>query len=216
MRLLLIALSSAVLFAQAPAPAPKKAAAPAPKAPAAPAPAKNFKLSGNPAAKVTLEVYTDYECPSCRNLYMETIPGVMAEYVATGKIQLLHRDFPLPMHTHTKLATRYANAAGQIGRYELAVAQIFRSQPEWSQNGNIDGQVAKVLAPADMAKVRELVKNDTHLDDTVTADVAMGNRDALNQTPTIIVVSKGKRTKIDGAVPFVILKSYIDQILAKS
>jgi protein-disulfide isomerase len=179
---------------------------------------RNFKLSGSPAAPITLEVYTDYECPMCRTFYQETLPGIQAQYVATGKIQLLHRDFPLSMHQFSKLAARYANAAGQLGQaqYEFVAAQIFRQQQDWSQNGNIDAVVVKVLAPGDMQKVRELVKNDSHLDDAVTADVAMGTRDGLNVTPTLVVVKNGKRTKIDGFVPLPILKSYLDQLLARS
>jgi protein-disulfide isomerase len=192
--------------------AKKKVVAAVPNGPSA---MKNYKLAGATSAPLTIEVYTDYECPSCRNLYMQTIPQLMSQYVATGKVQILHRDFPLSMHQHSKLAARYANAAGQLGQYELVVNQIFKTQPEWAQNGNIDGQVAKVLDAATMQKVRELVKNDTHLDETVTADVAQGTRDNLNQTPTMVFVSKGKRTKVDGFMPFGILKTYIDQLLSK-
>jgi protein-disulfide isomerase len=192
--------------------AKKKVVAAVAKAPAA---VQNYKMAGPTSAPLTIEVYTDYECPSCRNLYLQTIPSLMTQYVATGKVQLLHRDFPLSMHQFSKLAARYANAAGQLGQYELVVNQIFKTQPEWSQNGNVDGQVAKVLDAATMQKVRDMVKNDTHLDETVTADVAQGTRDNLNQTPTMIFVSKGKRTKVDGFMPFPILKTYIDQQLAK-
>ena len=205
------------MTAQTPPPAAAARRKVTPEHKAAPAPvAKNFKLSGSPAAQITVELYTDYECPSCRNLYLEVLPLLEAQYVATGKVQLLHRDFPLTMHKYSRLAARFANAAGQIGRYELVAGQIFKAQGDWSQNGNVDGTVAKVLPPGELQKVRDLVKGDTHLDDTVTADVAMGTRDNLNQTPTMVIVNKGKRQKIDGAVPFGILKSYLDQMLAKS
>jgi protein-disulfide isomerase len=217
MRSLLLLLPAALLMtAQTPSPSgpSHKRTIPEHKA-AAPPVAKNFKLSGSPSAPITVELYTDYECPSCRTLYMEILPALEAQYVATGKVQLLHRDFPLPQHQFARLATKYANAAGQIGRYELVASQLFKTQPEWSQNGNVDATVAKVLPPGDMQKVRELVKSDTHLDDTVTADLAMGARDNLNQTPTMVIVNKGKRQKIDGPVPFNILKSYLDQMLAK-
>jgi len=49
----------------------------------------------------------------------------------------------------------------------------------------------------------------------VTADVALGGQDGLNQTPTLVIVHKGKRQKIDGMVPFTILKAYFDELLAK-
>jgi len=214
MRSLLLLLPVLVLSAQTPPTTGTKATFKKAAAPATPM-AKNFKLSGNPTAPLTLELYTDYECPSCRMFYLQVLPAVIANYVTTGKIQLLHRDFPLPMHQFSKVAARYANAAGQIGRYDLVAGQIFNTQPDWAQNGSIDAQVAKVLPPGEMQKVRDLVKSDSHLDDTVTADVSMGNTDGLNQTPTMVFVYKGKRQRIDGALPYEILKSYIDQMLAR-
>src|SRR5271165_5326884 len=214
---LLLILVALMLSAQTPGPAAThKKTTPEHKTTAPVAVVKNFKESGSPNAPITIEVYTDYECPSCRNLYMETLPLLNAEYVATGKVRLVHRDFPLPQHQYSKLAARYANAAGEIGRYDTVATQIFKTQQEWEQNGNVDGEVAKVLPPGEMQKVRELVKSDSHLDDTVTSDVALGNQDRLNQTPTMVIVARGKRQKIDGVVPFAILKTYLDDLLAKS
>jgi protein-disulfide isomerase len=176
---------------------------------------KNYKETGSPNAPITLEVYTDFQCPMCRVFYLDVLPSVLSEYVASGKVRLVHRDFPLSMHAYTRVAVRYANAAGQLGLYDLVATQIFKTQQEWDQNGNIDGEVAKVVPPAQMQKLRDLVKNDSHLDDTVTSDMALANQDRVNQTPTLIIVSHGKRNKIDGALPLAILRSYLDQLLAK-
>lgn len=175
---------------------------------------RNFKESGSPSAPITVEIYADYECPACRALYMETVPPLMTEFVQTGKVRLIHRDFPLPMHQYSHLAARYANAAGEIGKYDLVVNQIFRTQPEWAGNGNVDAAVARVLSPSDMQKVRDLVKSDPRLDETVATDVAMGNQDHLNQTPTIAITYKGKREVIGGGMPYQILKSYLNAKLA--
>jgi len=211
MRSLLLLLPLVLLAAETPV---KKAAAQVKKP--ATAAARNFKESGSPAAPVVMEVYTDYQCPSCRAFYMDVMPQFIKEYVETGKVRVLHRDFPLAMHQYGRLAAKYANAAGQLGRYEIVSNQIFKTQPEWSQNGNVDAQVAKVLPPGEMQKVRDLVKNDAHLDDTVAADEAMGNKDHINQTPTLeIVVRNGNRQQIGGYVEYGLLKRYIDQLLAK-
>ena len=213
MRYLLLFVPALLLTAQTPA-ASKKA--PDHKALAAASIPKNFKESGSPTAPVTVEIYTDYECPACRELYITTLPSLNTDFVATGKVHLLHRDYPLPQHQFSKLATRYANAAGAIGKYDLVANQIFVTQPEWSQNGNVDAAVAKVLPPADMEKVRAMVKSDSHLDDTVTQDVALGtNQDHLTQTPTIVIVAKGKRDVIGGGMPYSILKQYLNQKLAQ-
>jgi protein-disulfide isomerase len=209
MRYLLLFVPALLLTAQTPA-APKKAADH--KALAAVSVPKNFKESGSPTAPVTVEIYTDYECPACRDLYMNTLPSLNADFVATGKVHLVHRDYPLPQHQYSKLATRYANAAGAIGKYEVVANQLFVTQPEWSQSGNVDGTVAKVVPAADMEKIRAMVKTDSHLDDTVAQDVAIANnQDHLNQTPTIVIVDNGKRDVISGGMPYSILKQYLKQ-----
>jgi predicted DsbA family dithiol-disulfide isomerase len=201
MRYLLFFVPALLLTAQTPA-APKKAADH--KALAAASLPKNFKESGSPTAPVTVEIYTDYECPACRDLYMNTLPSLTADFVATGKVHLVHRDYPLPQHQFSKLATRYANAAGTIGKYDLVA------------NGNVDATVAKVLGPADIEKVRALVKTDSHLDDSVAQDVAIANsQDHLTQTPTLVIVAKGKRDVIGGGMPYSILKQYLNQKLAQ-
>jgi protein-disulfide isomerase len=211
MRYFLLFVPALLLTAQTPA-APKKASDH--KALAAVSVPKNFKESGSPTAPVTVEIYTDYECPACRALYMETLPSLNQDFVATGKVHLLHRDYPLPQHQYSKTATRYANAAGAIGKYDVVANQIFVTQPDWAQNGNVDAAVAKVLSPADMEKVRAMVKTDSHLDDSVAQDVAMANKDGLSQTPTIVIVGKGgKRDVIGGGMPYSILKQYLDQKL---
>jgi protein-disulfide isomerase len=211
MRYLLLFIPALLLTAQTPA-ATKKVSDHKALAAAASMP-QNFKESGSPTAPITMEIYTDYQCPACRNLYMTVLPSLNADFVATGKVRLLHRDFPLQMHSFSKLATRYANAAGTIGKFDVVANQIFVTQPEWEQNGNVDAAVAKVLSPADMEKVRALVKSDTHLDDSVTRDVAMGTQDQLRETPTIVIVAKGKREVISGGMPYNILKAYLDNKL---
>jgi hypothetical protein len=60
------------------------------------------------------------------------------------------------------------------------------------------------------------VKSDSHLDDSVTADVAIANnQDHLSQTPTIVIVAKGKRDVIAGGMPYSILKQYLNQKIAQ-
>ena len=143
----------------------------------------------------------------------ESCPQLTAEYVKTGKVKLLHRDFPLPQHQYSRLAARYANAAGRLGYYDAAVAQIFKTQAVWEKDGAVDRQLTAVLPPGAMQKVREMVANDRSLDDTVAADLTMGARDKINQTPSLVVVAKGKRQVIPGVRRvWPLLKSYLDDV----
>lgn len=172
----------------------------------------SFKISGSPSAPITIEIYSDYECPFCAKYFNETIPLLAAQYVDTGKVKLVHRDFPLPQHQWAKLAARYANAAGELGQYDVAVSRILRTQDAWRDNGNIDAQLQTVLPPGVMQKVREMVAHEATLDDTVAADAAMGRIEQVRQTPSLVIESKGKRQTM-AALPFAVLKSYLDQLL---
>jgi protein-disulfide isomerase len=175
----------------------------------------SFKTEGAAAAPITLEIYSDYECPFCAKFFEESMPLLQSQYVQPGKIRLVHRDFPLPQHPYSKLAARYANAAGELGHYDTAVRQIFRTQEAWSKDGNVDAQLLAVLPPGVMQKVREKVNHDARLDDSVTADLGMVGKDRVNMTPTLVIATKEGRRTFAPAPSFAILKAYLDQLLAK-
>jgi protein-disulfide isomerase len=223
MRTLLLLLPALILSAQT-APAPKAATgkmAAAPKAPAS-APANlNYKESGSPTAPIVVEAFTDYECPHCARFYKEFMPQFTADYIATGKVRFIHRDFPLSQHPHAVQAARYADAAGELGFYDLVVKQIFGTQDIWSINtpsgtGNVDAEVAKVLPPGAMQKVRELVKADPKIDAGMKVDMDLANSDRIPSTPTVVIVSKGKRELVSTVMdmPYSIFRKYLDQKLA--
>ncbi len=48
----------------------------------------------------------------------------------------------------------------------------------------------------------------------INADVALGNQEHINETPTMVIVFHGKRERILGYVGSAILKAYFDQKLA--
>jgi len=177
--------------------------------------ARNYKESGSAYAPIACEIYSDYECPSCAAFFRDTLPLLVAEYVQTGKVRLFHRDFPLAQHSYAKLAARYANAAGQAGQYDKAVSRLFQTQDIWGASGDIEAQLTPVLSPAVMRKVRDMVAHDQRLDDTVAADQAMGVSDRLRATPTLVVVWKGNRQSISPIPSYALLKSYLDDLLAR-
>src|ERR1017187_7214646 len=72
------------------------------------------KTAGNPSAPVTVQVFSDFECPSCKVFHDRTLPQLQHDFVATGKVFLVYREFPLPMHAHSREAANYAVAAARL------------------------------------------------------------------------------------------------------
>jgi protein-disulfide isomerase len=172
------------------------------------------KAFGSKNAPIIMEVFSDFQCPACKTLFLGTNRQLMENYVTTGKVYLIHRDFPLPMHAHSRVAARYARAAAEIGKVEPAEKALFENQEKWEQSGDVDGTVAAVLSSADMTKVRALVKGGT-LEPLIDKDVQLGQMYRVSQTPTTVFHSKGQTYPYSSAMSYEILHQFLDQLLSQ-
>jgi protein-disulfide isomerase len=194
------------------------------------------KAIGSKSAPITMEVFSDYQCPSCRLLYEQTLKPLINEYVASGKVYLVHRDFPLPMHKYSMEAARWVNAAAKIGRYPEVEAALYDNQDAWSADGNIAKFVAAVLSPAEFKRVETMVKacegdltgvkpasastsqggHDCAIDAAIQKDKELGNTVPVTQTPTYRFYYKGQAyPPTPGYVSWPILKQFFDSLLAQ-
>jgi protein-disulfide isomerase len=172
------------------------------------------KAFGSKNAPVIMEVFSDFQCPACKTLFTTTNRQLMDDYVSSGKVYLIHRDFPLPMHAYSRIAARYGRAAAQIGKTEPVEQVLFQNQEKWEQSGDVDGTVASVLSPAEMTKVRALVKGGT-LEPMIDKDYALGQGYRVSQTPTTIFRCKGQTYPYSGVMSYEILKQFLDQLLSQ-
>jgi protein-disulfide isomerase len=173
------------------------------------------KAFGSKNAPVTMEIFSDFQCPACKQLFTTTNQRVMENYVDTGKVYLVHRDFPLPMHAYSRVAASYARAACHIGKCEPVEQALFQNQEQWEANGDVKGTVAGVLSPAEMKKVQALVDGKT-LEPLIDRDKQLGQGYVVNQTPTSIIHAKnGQSFPVVGFVNYDVLKTFLDQLVAQ-
>jgi protein-disulfide isomerase len=209
-------------------PSAKSSVKPA-SAQALPAPMKTF---GVKSAPITMEVFSDYQCPACRGFFENTLRYMINDYVASGKVYLVHRDFPLPMHPYSMDAARWANAAGRIGRFEAVDAALFDNQDKWTKDGSMEQYIAAVLGQADLKRVQKLVQGcltqtvalkpvaqtnpSCELDAFIAQDQALGKQVPVNSTPTIVITYKGQRyPPMSGMFTWPIMKQYLDSLMAQ-
>lgn len=199
----------------------KSSQASAPPVAPASAPASTFagipdvdphKTRGSKSAPIIMETFSDFQCPACKQLYLGTSRQLNDNYVATGKVFAIHRDFPLPGHAYSRIAARYGRAASQLGRLEQIEQVLFENQEKWEQTGDVDGTVASALSPADMTKIRALIKTPA-IDAAIEKDLALGRTYAVNQTPTTIIHYKGQTYPVVGIVSYDVLHQFLDQLL---
>lgn len=161
-----------------------------------------------------MEIFSDYQCPACKTLYTTTNRQLMDNYVSTGKVYVIHRDFPLAMHAYSRIAARYARAAATLGKVEPVEQALFENQEKWEQTGDVDGTVAAVLSAGEMTKVRALVKGGT-LEPLIDKDFSLGQMYRVNQTPTTIFHANGQTYPFAGVMTNDTLKTFLDQLLSQ-
>jgi protein-disulfide isomerase len=203
--------SAAFAKQQAKAPTP-------PSAKAAPAAAANptfLKAIGNPSAPITMEVFGDFQCPACRGFFETTVKQVIDDYVISGKVYLIHRDFPLDMHPYARQAARLANAATEFGKFEAIERALYDHQDEWSAKGNIDEVIAASFPPAEFKKFQTYESQHmSEINASIERERAMGAQRNVNQTPTVYITAHGKSEALPGGgVDYKLLKSYFDYLM---
>ncbi len=173
------------------------------------------KAFGIPSAPITMEVWSDFQCPACRNLYIQTIRPMLNDYVHPGKVYLVHRDMPLPMHEHARDAARWANAAAQIDRFEKVAEVLYFNQDIWAADGGrLEAIVASALKPGEMKQLRQNWKSTT-VDSAIDKDIARGRTFQVSSTPTVVLTHRGRSVPLPGGVTYPLLRRVLDQMLAQ-
>ncbi len=174
---------------------------------------------GSTTAKLALVEYFDYECPYCATFFDETMPQLSAEYIITGKVKYVVRDYPLeanhPFALRAAVATHCANDQGKF----------------WPMHdelmGNSDALDRKSLSVyakdvgLDVASFDKCVDSEKHAAE-IKASEQEGSKLGVEGTPTFFLGVLGPDGKsltsvqrFDGAVEYAKLKTAIDRLLAQ-
>ncbi|MBU0702426.1 MAG: thioredoxin domain-containing protein [Chloroflexi bacterium] len=171
-------------------------------------------FKGNPAASVVIEEFSSYQCPFCSKYFLESYPQIMANYVETGQVLYIFRDFPLPTQPQSPLAAEAANCAGQSGgatAYWTMHDRLFERQAEWSGKGDADiifkGYAAELGIDA-VAFGECLDSGATRAQ--VEAAAVEGSARGVRGTPTFFINSQA----LVGAQPYAAIAQVIDTALA--
>lgn len=172
---------------------------------------------GNPEAKVALIEFTDYQCPFCRRHIVQTFPAIDREYIATGKLKYIIRDFPLEtIHPDSFQAALAANCAGEQGHYWEMHDRLFAVNNPWNANWmNHAEQLGLALEqfqacmtmPAQAEEIRRDLKAGFEASVRGTPTFFLGYTDPQATTVKVLRVLRG-------AQPFHNFKEAIDALLA--
>jgi protein-disulfide isomerase len=193
---------------------------------------QGYPYMGNADAPVTIEEFTDFLCPFCARHFSQTLPTLVRDYVAKGKVKYVFRDMPLaslhPTASQGHVAARCVAEQGAELFWAMH-AELFTTQEKWrnlpdptvylgtaAEKAGADiGDYEKCLAAgAQKARVDESIATGTRklkVDATPTFRLIQSAALAAKADPK----SRGQKTyTLVGAYPLETFRSWLTALAA--
>lgn len=89
---------------------------------------QNRNILGDPDAPVTVQAWEDFRCPACTAFNQRVKPGLVDNYISSGKVKLEFRHFPLQQHEPgASLAAQASECAADQGRFWVYHDRVFQA-----------------------------------------------------------------------------------------
>ena len=180
--------------------------APQPQLPPPPVAASLTNLKGysmgRPDAPLTMVEFTDLQCPFCREYVTTTFEEIRKNWIDTGKLRYISRDFPLDFHPQALAAARAARCAGEQGKFWEMRMTLMR-------NANLLSPDYVTRTAADLkldTKAFAACTASTRYDAEIQAETLEGLRIGVEGTPTFVLGKTAPNSlegpMIVGALPY--------------
>ena len=176
-------------------------------------------VKGNQNAQVTIVEFSDFQCPFCARFFSQTLPQIQQDYIDSGKVRLVYKDFPLDnIHQNAKAASVAARCANEQGKFWEYHNKLFESQTQWASLGaakatNTFKQYATELK-LNSGNFDSCLDSAKYLDE-VNKDYQDGTNYGVSGTPAFFIGNdKDGYVMLIGAKPYLEFQQRIDDELS--
>lgn len=143
------------------------------------------RFIGDDDAPVVVHDFSSLSCPHCADLHTQTLPPVKREYVDTGKLKIVFRDFPL--NRAAMIAHSLARCVAP-NKYAGALSILYDNQDRWIDKGNPTEQIISLLRITGLSEAEAVVcLQDQGIQDGILANMRAGQRKYnITSTPTLV------------------------------
>jgi len=143
---------------------------------------------GQEGAAITIIDFSDYQCPFSAKFYSEILPQLKTDYIQTGKVKYVFRDFPLNIHPKAQYAHYAAECAKEQNKYWEMHDMLFEKQGEWSEAEDLVETFTLYAGEIKLntTNFKSCMTSETYRDE-IAKDKADGVSYGVKGTPTIII-----------------------------
>jgi protein-disulfide isomerase len=172
-------------------------------------------ILGRADAPVTIVEFSDYQCPFCGRFFATTLPALKKEYIETGKVRYVFRDYPIDqLHPLARKAAEAAHCAGDQGKYwemhdvlfQNATALALPQLAEHARALGLDGSAFDAC----FSSGRHAARVERGIADAAAAGVQGTPGFVIGKTTTGDVI---EGTPVRGAQPLDTFRQLIDRAL---
>ena len=161
-------------------------------------------VKGNANAPVTIIQFSEFQCPFCGRFARDTLPSIQKDYIDTGKVKIIYRDFVV--HSTSRIAQIASECADEQGKYWEYHDKLFENQ------GALDSDSLKSYASElglNTAQFNSCLDSEKYGSE-VDKDTNDGRAVGVRGTPSFFINGK----KVVGAQPYEVFKQEIEAALA--
>jgi len=172
----------------------------------------HFPILGNKDAKVHIVEFADFRCPFCEQLFTQSEPSIIKDYVNTGKASFSFRHYAF-LGPASIVAANAAECANEQGKFWDFHNYLYKNQPAESDTTmyTVDGMTTAAGTLGMNTDQFKSCLSSNKYQANVDKDFSEGQKAGVNGTPATFI--NGVLTS--GAVPYSQFQSSIDAALAK-
>lgn len=179
--------------------------------------AKGYALGdltlGDPSAPVTIIEYASLTCPHCASFHEETVPALKAEYIDTGKAQLVVRELYGAQEGLMAAAIARCGGADQYHAFLDVLFDRQRSFTTQDPNANM-AELRRIgrLGGLSSERIEACLSDQTFLESLLQTASGHLERDSVPATPYLIIESSAGRETLRGAAGPAQMREVIDRL----
>ena len=168
---------------------------------------EDFSL-GKDIAPVTVIEYSSLTCPHCAQFHQAAFPVLKSEFIDTGKVRFVFRDFPLDQVALS--GSMVARCAGR-NKFFAFIDTLFAQQTGWANDPNPLEALSRIarLGGLSQANFNKCLKDKKIADKIIKQRMNGDKIFAINSTPTIIINGR----KFSGGLSVEQLRALLSKLL---